>query len=314
MTCKKLIAIPILFILFIGARGQDCSVKLRDAENRFNEGLVEEVPTLLRECLANGFTKAEELTAYQIIIRSYLYDDKIDLAEQTMLEFLRKNPEYEIRSTDNADFIYLLGKFKVKPVLQISLKGSANLSFISVMESNSLSGDPVEGKYSNGSTTYGLGIDARYMITDKIEIGAGIDYSQLGFSYREPLLDFTWVNYSEKQQRLELPVEVYYSPKKYGLFHPYVKAGTGLALNFSTVAVVNTENIDVNNAVPHTGEPENRNPARNFADPFMIAGLGCKVKLPHSYFFVDVSTRMGIRNQSVTEEPGQPALSLFLLG
>ena len=304
MTFRKFIAIPVLFCVFTGARGQDCSVKLRDAENRFNAGLVEEVPALLKECLDKGFTRAEELTAYQVIIRSYLYDDKMDLAEQTMLEFLQKYPEYEIRTTDNADFIYLLGKFRVKPVVQISLKGSANLSFISVMERNSLSGDPVKGKYRNGSATYGLGIDARFTITDRIEIGGGIDYSQLGFNYMEELLDFTRVNYSEKQQRLELPLEVYYNPKHYGLFYPYIKAGTGLAMNFRTVAVVNTENIDVNNAVPHTGEPENRNPARNFADPLFIAGLGCKIKLPHSYFFADISTRMGLRNQSVTENPG----------
>jgi len=297
----------IILLLIPGLSGiinaQDCSVKLRDAEDQFNAGLVEEVPALLEDCLESGFTKTEEHSAYQIIIRSYLFEDKIDLAEQTMIEFLKKNPEYKVRPTDNADFVYLLNKFRVKPVVQLSIKGSANLSFISIIEGNSLSGDPVDGKYSNSSATYGVGLGARFKINDKFELGGAVDFSQLGFNYSETLLDFTRVSYSEKQQRLEIPLELFYSPKQYGLFHPYIKAGAGLALNFRTVAVVNTENIDVNNAVPHTGEPENRNPARNLADPLLVAGLGCKLKLPRSYFFIDVSTRLGLRNQTITEEP-----------
>ena len=303
MFRKKLI----VFLLLTGFSGvinaQECSVKLRNAENLFNAGLVEEVPALLEACLRNGFTRAEEYSAYQTLIRSYLFEDKIDIAGQTMFGFLKKNPEYEVRPTDNADFVYLMKKFKVKPVVQISIKGSANLSFISVVEGSSLSGDPLNGKYSNSSATYGIGLGARFKINNKIEVGGSVDYSQLGFKYTETILDFTQVNYSEKQQRLEIPLELFYSPKQFGLFHPYVKAGAGLALNFRTMAVVNTQNIDINNAVPHTGEPENRNPARNFADPLVVAGLGCKFKLPMSYLFIDISTHLGVRNQTILEEP-----------
>lgn len=283
--------------------GQNCALNLREAENQFNAGRVEEVPGLLEDCLVSGFTKAEELKAYKLIIRSFLFDDKTEMAEATMLEFLTRNPEYQLSTTDNADFVYLFNQFAVKPVAQVGLHGAANMSLVSVGQQNSLSGDPEKGDYRNDAATYGVGIDIRFRINSLLEIGAGVDYSQVGFSYTESFLDFTTVHYSEKQQRLEVPVQLYYNPFHYGIFYPYAQAGLGLALNFNTEAVSYTENIDVNNAVPHTGEPENRNQARQFADPFLTTGIGCKLKLPRSYLVFDLSGRLGTTRQSITELP-----------
>ncbi|MEZ5000336.1 MAG: hypothetical protein R2727_06710 [Bacteroidales bacterium] len=44
-----------------------------------------------------------------------------------MLEFLGRTPEYEISPTDNADFVYLFNKYRVKPLLQIAINGTANI-------------------------------------------------------------------------------------------------------------------------------------------------------------------------------------------
>ncbi|MEZ5012480.1 MAG: hypothetical protein R2744_13295 [Bacteroidales bacterium] len=179
------------------------------------------------------------------------------------------------------------------------------MSLISVVEQNSISGAPGKGRLQNEATTYGVGIEARFRVNELLEIGAGADYSQVGFSYTETYsLDFFTTITPEKQQRLELPVQLYINPLQYGIFFPYAKVGAGMSLNFNTgKPVVFTENIDVNNAVPHTGEPEKRNAAREFADPFVTAGVGCKVKLPRSYMFLDISGRFGTTNQTITEIP-----------
>lgn len=297
--CKAKIITLLLFFTVGGHLlfAQDCAVKLRDAENLFNAGLVEQVPELLEACLESGFTKAEEHSAYQIIIRSYLYEDKIDMAEATMLEFLKKNPEYELSPTDNADFVYLFNKYEVKPVVQLSANIGTNYTFITVIEENSTSGNPLSKDYGNETFSFAAGLEARISFGEHFELGSGIDYNQVTFSYTEPFLDFSEAVYPETQIRLEIPVQGYYYPLTVSGFSPYVKLGAAASFNISTIASLSANNTDANNIIPHTGPDENRTESRHFLEPIIIGGIGCKYKLPRSYIFVDISARMGTLNQ-----------------
>ncbi len=296
----------IVLLLISGLSGviiaQNCSVKLRDAENLFNAGLVEQVPALLEECLQSGFTKTEEHSAYQLIIRSYLYEDKIQLAEETMEEFLKKNPEYELSPTDNADFVYYFYKFKVKPVLQLSANMGSNFSFISVIESQSTSGVPGSKDYSNENFSFAAGLEARIRLSKKFEIGAGIDYSRVTFSATEPFLNYAVANSPETQTRLEIPLQGYFFPKQYGGFSPYIKVGAAASMNISTIAAQNSINTDANNPIPKIGPDENRTDSRQFVETIIIGGIGCKYKLPRSYVFIDVSGRFGTLDQAKAGE------------
>lgn len=299
---------PILMVIIgsvfvVNLAGQDCAVKLRNAENQFNAGLVEDVPALLEQCLVSGFTDAEELSAYKLIIRSYLFDDKTDMAEKAMMEFLRKYPEYEISPTDHADFVYLFNKFIVKPVIHFGLHGGINLTYLLGKTSQSLSGNPGEINYYNDNFTIQAGADIRYKLNDRLEIGLEIDYSEVSFKKTEDFLDFGMVEYYEKQRRFESPVSLYYNPKQYGSFIPYIKGGAGIAFNLYTDSRSAFINKDINNPVPRTGENVNRIDLRNRLDFMVAAGIGCKYKRTKGYAFIDISTQMGIKNQIIAGIP-----------
>lgn len=298
MIRSRLIVFLVLLGLSVPLTAQECSVKLRDAENLFNAGLVEEVPALLENCLADGFTKTEEHSAYQIIIRSYLLKDKIDMAETTMLEFLKKNPEYKLRPTDNADFVYLFNKYKVEPLIQISANAGTNLTFMTTIDDeNSLSGVPQGKNYANESMAFTAGLEVKFKFGEHFEIGTGFEYNQVTFGYNEPFLNFSESIYPEIETRLAIPVQGYYYPKSFGRFSPFIKLGGAASFNISTVANPRSNNIDANNVIPRTGEPENRTASRRFVEPIFIAGLGFRYKLPMSYFFVDISSHIGTLNQ-----------------
>lgn len=311
MIKQKLITFLILIFLFKSAYSQDCSVKLRDAENLFNAGIVEEVPPLLESCLVDGFTKAEEHSAYQIIIRSYLFDDKIELAEATMMEFLKKNPEYEILPTDNADFVYLFNKYKVTPVLQISANFGSNFTFMSIIDAQSVSGQPFPKDYSNENLSFATGLEAKIRLSEKFELGTGLDYSQITFRVTEPFLKYSIANSPETQVRIEVPILGYYFPKQYGGFSPYIKAGAAASMDISSIASQSSSNTDANNVIPKTGPDEKLTDSRQFIETIAIVGIGCRYKLPRSYIFVDISGRFGTLDQS---KPGELTNSQWFYG
>ena len=303
MLRSVIFTVIISSVFVVNLAGQDCAVKLRNAENQFNAGLVEDVPALLEQCLISGFTDAEELSAYKLIIRSYLFDDKTDMAEQAMMEFLKKYPEYEISPTDHTDFIYLFNKYTVKPVIHFGLHGGINLTYLLGKTSQSLSGIPGDINYFNDKFTIQAGGDIRFKLNDQLEIGLEIDYSEVSFKITEDFLDFGVVEYYEKQRRLEIPLSLYYSPKQYGSFIPYVRGGAGVALNLNSDSRSAFINKDGNNPIPRTGENENRIDLRNKLDFMIAAGIGCKYKRTKGYAFIDISTRMGIRNQIIAGIP-----------
>ena len=299
---KNYIIFAALLILFpLTLPGQDCAVKLRDAENLFNAGLLEEVPGLLADCLESGFNKAEELSAYQLIIRSYLYEDKIELAEQTMLEFLKKNPEYELSPTDNADFVYLFNKFSVRPRLQLSANLGSNLTFVSLISEHSTSGTPQGKKYSNEQMSFAAGLEAKIRISPAFEVGTGLDYSQVSFSVSEDLLEYTTATSPERQTRLEVPVLAYWIPMEVKGFSPYARAGAAGSFNISTLASQSNDNIDVNSTGGKEGKDEDKTASRSFFEVQPVIGVGARYKLPRSYISFDISGRLATTNQA---QPG----------
>jgi hypothetical protein len=88
-----------------------CAEKLKTAQSLFSKGQVEQIPSLLKDCLQSGFKKEEALAAYKLLIQTFLLNDKLDQADSTMYEFLKKNPEYQLSPTDHSSFVYLFNKF-----------------------------------------------------------------------------------------------------------------------------------------------------------------------------------------------------------
>ena len=81
---------PLYFILLFVIGSQyafsqtDCSVKLDSAQNLFENGIIEEIPQVLNPCIEEGFTREQKISAYKLIILTYLFDDNQQGAESTM--------------------------------------------------------------------------------------------------------------------------------------------------------------------------------------------------------------------------------------
>ena len=284
---------------------QDCALKLQEARTMFDRGRIELVPDLILSCLnTGGFSREDELTAYKLLIQSFLLDEKPALAEETMVEFLRKNPEYKHSAADFSGFVYLLSKFQVRPKFMISARAGLNYTFLAGRSELSLSSLPPDISYSREPFNFYAGTEASLPVTGNLSVAAGISYSSSSFVYSENMMNFGTVTYREGQSRLEVPVSAIYQVARYKGVLAYARLGAGYAMNLHTDAKASYTPSDINNRFNRTGENVNRNGSRINADIFIHGGLGGMVKIPNGYVTVELRALSGLRNQVVRSDPG----------
>lgn len=275
-----------------------CAEKLKDAQTLFEKGQVEQVPSMLSDCMKSGFNREESLAAYKLLIQSYIFEEKQDLADSTMLAFLKTNPEYQISPTDHSSFVHLYNNFKVKSVVQITLHFGTNLPFLTGITSRSASGEPIKPTYSSKALNLYGSLEARFVLTKKLDLSLEAGYSQLAFTRVESFLGYNSNKYIETQQRIEVPVTLTYNFKSFGKLTPFVRFGFGPALTLSASAKPTGTPIDVNNLIGQTGSDLNRKVSRISTDLFSQVGGGVKFKIRGGYISADIRTNFGFFDQT----------------
>src|SRR5512145_2687059 len=132
-----LTSLVLVFQLFINASvyGQDdCATKIQEAQKYYEQGMIDETPQMLAPCMVDGFTRIQKVEAYKLIILSYLFDDDQFEAERTMLEFLKKFPEYEIMPNDPVEFVFLFESFRTTSVFSFGLSVGINVADPRIIE------------------------------------------------------------------------------------------------------------------------------------------------------------------------------------
>jgi hypothetical protein len=303
-----LIRLRILSIILIGfiplvgysQEAGSCAENLKTAQSLFDRGKVELVPSTISECLKSGFTREESLAAYKLIIQSYLFEEKQDLADSTMMAFLKKNPEYQLSPTDHSSFVRLFNTFKVKAIVQLSFHIGSNVPFLTGVSPVNVSGKPVESSYNAEFPNIYLSLEAKFGINRKMDVNIEAAYSQLKFTNTLQISDPDKgvTTYTETQKRIEIPVSLTYNFKSFGKFTPYGRLGAGPALLLGSTAAVDFKPTDLNNT-PHTGPDLSRDASRISLDVFAQAGAGVKYKTRGGYFFTELRTNFGFLNQVV---------------
>jgi len=280
-----------------------CAEKLANAQALFDRGQVEQVPVMLRECLKDGFNREESLAAYKLIIQAYLFDDKLEMADSTMLAFLKKNPEYQLSPTDHSSFVHLFNNFKVKPIVQIAVHLGSNMPFVTFVTPVTTASEQSSNKYSAELLNLYTSVEARFAINRKLELNVEVGYSQLKFINEEIIknddVEHDFISYTESQKRLEVPVSATYSFKNFGRFTLYGRLGAGAALSFKSTAIASKASTDLNAYGILSGKELDLKDSRIPVDFFTQIGAGIKFKTPGGYFFTEIRSNFGFRNQTV---------------
>jgi hypothetical protein len=289
-----------------------CAEKLKNAQSYFDKGQVEEVPNLLKDCLKSGFKKEEELTAYKLLIQTYLLNDKLEQADSTMFEFLRKNPEYQLSPTDHSSFVYLFSNFKVKPTAQVSVHAGINVPFLTFVNPDLTAGETEISKFKSNINFF-LSAESRFKIADKTEMGFEVGFSLLKFTNKIPDYNgYTSIIYTESQQRIEVPVFVQHDFKSFGKFTLYGRGGVGASYTLGVTANATNTPTDPNNkANGRTGESLSRKDSRIKIDCFAQLGGGLKYKISKGFLFAEIRSDIGILDQNVPGGQTIPQTDFF---
>jgi len=270
-----------------------CAENLKNAQALFDNGQVEQVPGMLSECLKSGFNREE------LLIQTYLFEDKNELADSVMLAFLKKNPEYELSPTDHSSFVFLFKKFNVKPVIQISVHLGTNLPFITFIDQKFVAGIPGESVYKSKALNLYASLEAKIKIAEKFELNIEGGYSQIKFTNIEDFMRIGETTYDETQQRIEVPLSITYDIKNFGKFTPYGRFGIGSAFTLDSKALAEFNPTDENNHVDRSGTSIDRNDSRINIDLFVQIGAGIKLKTRGGYILAELRSNAGALNQTI---------------
>ena len=217
----------LLILLFISqlAMAQEpqanaCVQNIETAQQRYDEGRIQDIQALLNDCLAAGnYTKAEESQALRLLTLSYIFlDDEVN-SEYTMLQLLKANHEFEVNPViDPTEFINLHDRFRTKPLFNLGVRYIFNFAQPIVTDLNSsLSLADERHDYSLIFGNFGVGVNFEYEFADKFIIYPEIHYKSMSVAYSATQVglinsdkDYFDVEYFEDQDWLSLPVSVKY--------------------------------------------------------------------------------------------------------
>lgn len=180
---KHLIAISLSLCVYYGLAqsSTQCSRALSQAELAFEQGRLSDIINTYNSstsgftrCLQNGVLSVdEEIRAYKLLTKAYLFQDDESKAEEIFIKLLKVDKEHQLSPEDPAELYLLKEKFKTDPILRLAFKFGFNKTFISPIQSfNTFQNGQ---KFYNEKGDGGLGIGQSFELMAERHIKKGIE-------------------------------------------------------------------------------------------------------------------------------------------
>ncbi|MDB4533470.1 PorT family protein [Vicingaceae bacterium] len=285
--------IILLFLATVSVSGlfaqDDCVLVLKKVTKDFEEGIIEKIPAELSDCADNGLKGKDRIAAYKLLIDVYLFDDRVELAEETMEKLLVFEPEMKPNELlDSKEFTTLFDSYRTIPLFSVGITAGINYSSITVdKEFGTYNTDLYDGIYTAPDFGFQVGLNADYLIYKNLYVNIEALFANKKFSYKTELNTFSTLEFKESESTLQVPLTISYHIGK-GRIKPTFKAGAYANYNFSTKSEfirAYTENTQAN----ITGPLIDVSPMRESITYGLIGGLGVKYKVKEAYWFLDAA-------------------------
>ncbi len=304
------------------AQKENCEETLNLAAAEFDAGRFVGLPSILGECLKNGFSQEQKVRAYLLLTQAYLILDDPASAENSYLQLLKADPEYIANPTrDPIDVYYLSKKFTSTPIFTPHLMGGMNTSLprdIYNINTGSVPNSISSKKVFKLGYQIGVGIDLN--LSSNWSLCSGILYSAKSFKNVLDQQNYRYeLSITEKESWFDIPLYLKYQVDS-GKIRPFGYAGLAMNLLVNTnLTLSGTHQVDymaasganpenLGHPQPYQGPVNPINYKRNFLNRSLVFGGGVKYKWGKDFIYVDLRYMAGMTNlakNSYTTSNGQ---------
>jgi hypothetical protein len=306
---------------------QNCTQKLRLANETYNAGRLHELPEICKPCLddtrSDHFTKEEKVIAYKLLAQAYIYLEEPQEADKAMLNLLKTDGFFEINpKVDPAEFISQYQKFRTLPVISITSKviftGTYAQPIAAHNTGNSISPN---GKFTpNISISFSLGAE-KILVKNKWTLATEVNYVQRSYTHtKASMFDYddnngipaASISSIYTQRRIDFYPLIQYSifRKKKSSLHPFVGIGPGVSYLLSSENEIKTTLLDINSSSRNTISGKNVDTTNSF-NKLVYSVLfiaGGKFRIGTLYVTGDVRFQYGLSNLANEKRSNQEAL------
>lgn len=288
------------FILLLSAKvvaQTSCEATLTNAQAEFDAGRFHAVPALLKECLEKEQNRKWQERAHLLLAETYLLLEDAEMADQSFLNVLKANPEFETdEKRDPIDLVYLSKKFTSTPIFSVNTRLGLNASFIRVI--NDYKAAPQRNPSENYSYEFGwqAGIGGSYHYNQNWSAGIEVNYQVTSFEHitKGMFLDANNILvFRGRQNWLNIPLLFRFDTGAKGL-RPYVFGGyaANLLLRDHSDLVMDGDTESPNYSYGYK---------RKSFTSSVIAGGGLKYKWGLRYLFGEVRYSVGLNNLALQD-------------
>ncbi|MCK5372151.1 MAG: PorT family protein [Cyclobacteriaceae bacterium] len=300
----KILSPFLLFVFLIStipAFAQDqCAISLSEAEDKYDQGHLYEIPGIIQSCLNEGFTKEEKVRAYRLLTLSYLFLNYYEEADKSYLELLKLSPEFKTNDElDPMEIINLHDKYTTKPIFYLTYgKIGFNYSYANVLLDYSISqSDNKSAKYSS-VPGFQLGLGAEMVIYQNLHLSGEIFVSRKSLHFTDTHWDFYTTNMDIIHTDIELPIMLKYNFFR-GVVNPFVSAGVSPAF-LAESSIQNIEGVyrdEEDGEFPVQPRPEiGTGKMKNRFNYSILFGGGVNYKIGLTYLVFEARYSIGMLN------------------
>ena len=289
----------LLLLIFIEcsmqiAGAQDCDSTLNKAQKLYESGVIEEIPQILTPCIKQGFSPDERLQAFKLLILSYLFDQNLEEANRSMLNFLKDYPEYKLQPTDPVEFAQLFKLYHIIRIFSIGVAAGGNLSYPLLLKSYETNSQNLHGKYRNEGIGYEGGVKLSFYLASKLALNLEFYYFTNSFSYLIIQPGIQNIHSKEIETKLELPLTLTYDFGN-NRIRPYL--GIGGSVDYLISATDNKDLSVFSQNINIAGSGIKVTSGRRQFNYNGILDCGVKYKISRGFVFFDARWKQGLFNQ-----------------
>ncbi len=203
---KATMALAATCILALGsisvARAQeDCSEKLKIAENSYEVGNIESVEGYIAGCLLNkGFNDAEQEEALKLLVLVGLFEDDFPKAERNMIALLKTNPDFKPKASDPVELKNIYDLFRTDPVFTFGGRAGLNVGYSTTSRHFSVGNSATDNAWTYTDIGFQASLLFNYRITAGLYMNLEPSFSSVGFrDFGTYMYDSSiFVNYGER--------------------------------------------------------------------------------------------------------------------